>query len=157
MFKVFVLAVLLFTTTQSMAGGAIGGGEVTFAPLVSCRAESIDPTFPNLVARLAVVAETDFDGGVLLDQPVKVITYDVNSDVIQYLQTVVMPAVFSGASLSIYQWSQVLPGESNPHLGELAIHGETGLLTKSSELAHFGELSLSECVFEGSVLKGSRN
>ncbi len=153
MFKSFILIVAgaFSLAAEARSGGAIGGGEVTFKSVVTCRAESIDPTFPNLIKKVSVAAETDFDGEVVYDAPLTVVLLDHLDKAINYLPTVTLPGGFNPGSLKIYRWKQVLPGEPNPQLGVLRISGEQGTLSATSPDADFEDLTLSECIFEGNA------
>ncbi len=147
----FKSIVFVFATLSSFAvlaeGGAIGGGEVTFKKLLVCDAESMDPTFPSDIVKLAVAAETDYDGKILPQQPLKVMLSQRDETVVNYLQTRTLPAEFGAPSLTIYRWSDVLPGQRNAKLGKLEISETTGVLRTLKPRAGFEDLVLYNCEY----------
>lgn len=71
---------------QSAAGGITSAGDVEFKPVLTCNATSIDPTHPSMVAKIALVKETDWDGSIRWgDKHLTLVTYDRNDQVIRYV------------------------------------------------------------------------
>lgn len=71
-----ILSLLTLASLQSRAsGGMIGGGEVNFKSVLSCDAQSIDPTFPEFT-KVTVVKEVDHNNNFIENATLRVMTSD---------------------------------------------------------------------------------
>ncbi len=145
-----ILALMGFLMGSSaMAGGMIGGGEVTYKSLITCDAKSIDPTHESSPF-VWVVKEVDYDGNFISDATLRVVTLDKNLEPVRFYVTDTTD-LFQDPDLKwpVNIWRYEMGSSGNKKIGQFVWDesANSGSL-KSSLDNEVEELQLSDCIFE---------
>ncbi len=146
-----VVASVVSASEASARGGAIGGGEVNMYPILSCAAESIDPTFPSATAKVVVMGEATYEGRLMPHITLTVGLFDANDVGLLYLPTQTLPAEFDPSDLKTYQYAQTLPNEPNLLTSTFQVNGTSGYLVSATNASYVEELRLTECEYVAHV------
>ncbi len=140
--------IAFFISFSAMAGGMIGGGEVTFKSLVICDASSIDPTHESS-PYVWVVKEVDYNGNFIHDATLRVVTVDENLAPVQFYVTHAKDIVQDPSLnwlLSI--WNYDIGSAGNQQIGEFEWNSVSNSGSLKSFDSYVEELLLSNCIFE---------
>jgi len=139
----------IFVGFSAFAGGMIGGGEVTFKSLMTCDANSIDPTHESSPYAW-VVKEVDYLGEFIQDATLRVVTLDSNLNPISYYVTDATDLI-QGADLKwlLNIWRYEVGSQENKKIGKFEWdETSNGGSLKSLSGNEVEELLLSNCIFE---------
>lgn len=141
--------IAIFIGCSAMAGGMIGGGEVRFKSLVTCDANSMDPTHESSPYAW-VVKEVDYDGEFIKDATLRVVTLDRNLHPVRFYVTDAT-GLLQGPDMKwlLNIWRYEVGSQGNKNIGRLewddAANGGSLMSISGNEVE---ELQLSNCIFE---------
>lgn len=143
--KNILVLIATFISYSAMAGGMIGGGEVTFKTLMMCDAYGIDPTH-EASPYVSVVKEVDYDGNFIKDATLRVVTLNNNLQPVLY---------YVAGETDLVQdpdlkWSlNILMYENGIKIGQFVWDDNANEGSLKSLIGNeVEELQLSNCIFE---------
>ena len=147
--RIILASLILFAGSESYGkGGMIGGGDVQFKSVMTCSAQSIDPTFPGS-PKLSVAKEVDADGIFIPGATLRVVTLDAQQEPVNYYVThdaEIVLAPDSGVELTIWQYD--IGTTENKIIGKFTWNAAsgTGALSPAAGANDVEELIVSGCV-----------
>lgn len=138
------LSLLFLATTANAVGGMIGGGEVSYKPLLQCTIMGNTAGSPR-VSQIQVVKETDFDGRVLEDANLRIVVLDQYGKPSGFYVTHVSSLAIGGP-LRLPIWRHEQGSSGNFQIGLLTLDSElTSGSFRVNDTGFSGQLSLSNC------------
>lgn len=147
--RFIITVVLTFGFNSWSSGGMIGGGEVSFRPLMSCSTESIDPTHPGSTT-LIVAKEIHYDGRDIEDAPLRIVTMDRDRNPSRFYVTEQTALTRTpDGEISIPIWRYPAGSDGNAVVGEFVWSDSLGEgALKSLSYGEVEELVVLNCVLE---------
>lgn len=150
--KFKLLAGFSFFISASMAfasgGGMIGGGDDQFKIVLSCTAQSMDPTFVSEVTSVALAKEVDTDGNILPSSNLTLLMIDKDQKVLRYYPTQQKELFVNPNNVATVDvWKYAEGTENNLYLATFLVQFETqtGHIVSFADLYEIDELELSQC------------